>query len=144
MAKKGMKKGAKRPRRRDATDGKGPKVYEHAVQDLASPPRPHWRTALKKFVEEIKGLYGPRLVSVVLFGSRARGDAEIGSDIDTLVVLDRCDDFWAEHDRICEVAIRVSAEHDIVISGFPAGAQEFEQDGSPFYRNVRREGVSVV
>jgi predicted nucleotidyltransferase len=109
---------------------------------LASPPRPSWRAALNRFAEEARKLYGSRLDRIVLYGSRARGDAEEGSDVDVLVVLDHCEDFWAERDRIVDVAIGVSS--DIVISAMPTDLRECEESGSPFMRNVRREGTRLV
>jgi predicted nucleotidyltransferase len=63
------------------------------------PPGPSWQEALGSFVTEVRRACGERLDRVVLYGSRARGEAVNGSDIDTLVILDRCDDFWAELDR---------------------------------------------
>jgi len=40
------------------------------------------------YKEELAGMLGPRLVSVVLFGSAARGEFSPGSDIDLLVVAE--------------------------------------------------------
>ena len=40
--------------------------------------------------------YGERLSRVVLFGSRARGDASADSDYDVAVFLHSMDDRWAE------------------------------------------------
>lgn len=120
-----------------------PTALRSAAHELTLPPRPHWRAALNRFVEEMRKLYGGRLQGVVLYGSRARGDAVVGSDIDTLVVLDPCDDFWAELDRISPIATRVSADHDIVVSAFPVDVRELENGGSPLMRNARREGVRV-
>ena len=42
---------------------------------------------LRRYVEVLERHFGDRLVSVVLFGSRARGEARPGSDIDILVVV---------------------------------------------------------
>ncbi len=53
-----------------------------------------WRLALDLFVKELRKAYGERFDAVLLYGSRARGDAEEGSDVDTLVVLDPAEDFW--------------------------------------------------
>ncbi|MCK4805184.1 MAG: nucleotidyltransferase domain-containing protein, partial [Spirochaetes bacterium] len=39
------------------------------------------------FKREIKKIYGEQLVDVILFGSWARGTADIDSDIDLLIVL---------------------------------------------------------
>jgi len=45
------------------------------------------KQALKELVDELKKLYGDNLSHVILYGSKARGDANSGSDIDVLVVL---------------------------------------------------------
>jgi predicted nucleotidyltransferase len=42
---------------------------------------------LERYVEILRREFGDRLVSVVLFGSRARGEARPESDIDLLVVV---------------------------------------------------------
>lgn len=42
--------------------------------------------------ERALSLYGARLRRVLLFGSRARGDHNLASDVDVLVVLDRVDE----------------------------------------------------
>ncbi|MGD0900866.1 MAG: nucleotidyltransferase domain-containing protein, partial [Thermoguttaceae bacterium] len=45
------------------------------------------KTILTELGDDLRSLYGDRLVRLVLFGSHARGDAVPGSDIDVLVVL---------------------------------------------------------
>jgi predicted nucleotidyltransferase len=45
------------------------------------------RAILSELENELRALYGPQLVRLLLFGSQARGDADEGSDIDVLVVL---------------------------------------------------------
>lgn len=42
---------------------------------------------LRRYVAALERRYGENLVSVVLFGSRARGDAKPESDIDVLIVV---------------------------------------------------------
>ena len=44
--------------------------------------------------------YGDRIERVVLFGSRARGDAQPDSDYDVAVFLRSMEDRWAEFDRL--------------------------------------------
>lgn len=103
-----------------------------------------WREALDHFVRDLRDLYGDRMETVVLYGSRARGDAEESSDIDTLVVLDPCEGFWTEFERVSPIASRVSLEHDVVLSAIPVDARELRDSNSPLFLNVRREGVSLA
>jgi uncharacterized protein len=42
---------------------------------------------LRRLRIELEQLYGPRLERIILFGSRARGDARLDSDWDVAVVL---------------------------------------------------------
>jgi predicted nucleotidyltransferase len=110
---------------------------------MAGTASDRWRIALDAFVAEMKRLYGPRLQRVILYGSRARGDAEDDSDIDTLVVLDPCADFWAEFWKINPIASHLSLEYDLVISALPIAARRYQEEASPLILNVRREGVAV-
>jgi predicted nucleotidyltransferase len=120
-----------------------PASLRSAARELAAPPGPGWRVGLDAFVRAVRQAYAERLDRVVLYGSRARGEAVEGSDIDTLVVLDRCDDFWAEFDRIKAIATAVSIEHDAVISALPVGRQDFDLGQRPLLMNARREGHVV-
>lgn len=103
-----------------------------------------WRVALDDFIAELRRAYGSRLDAVVLYGSRARDDAGLQSDIDTLVVLDPCGDFWVEFEQISPIASRVSLQHDVVISALPVDRLELREATSPLLLNARREGVRVA
>jgi predicted nucleotidyltransferase len=48
---------------------------------------PDERKALDDYVAAVRAHYGPRLVDVLMFGSRARGDHRPDSDADVAVVL---------------------------------------------------------
>ena len=126
-----------------ATPSDVPAALRSAARELAAPPGPGWHVALDRFVEGMRQVYAERLDRVVLYGSRARGEAVNGSDIDTLVVLDRCDDFWAEFDRIKEIASDVSLEHDVVVSALPVDREQFDHGQRPLLVNARREGRTV-
>jgi predicted nucleotidyltransferase len=87
--------------------------------------------------------YGPRLHRLVLYGSQARGDAETGSDIDVLVVLEGQVDPTLEIARTEFDVADVSLEHDAVITCLFVSRDQFERERSPLLVNVRREGIAV-
>jgi uncharacterized protein (UPF0332 family)/predicted nucleotidyltransferase len=97
-------------------------------------------TELRRQLEE---LYGPRLVSLVLYGSQARGDAESGSDIDVLVVLQGPVNPGEEIERSGDILADLSLIYDEVISSVFVSAEQFERGQSPLLINVRREGITV-
>jgi len=47
-------------------------------------------------IEEMKSYFGDRLVSIVLFGSQARGTANEHSDIDLVVIVDNIPSDWRQ------------------------------------------------
>lgn len=91
--------------------------------------------------DRLKAVFGGRLRGIVLYGSRARGDAQPDSDFDFLVLLDTVHTPSVEIERICQVTAELSLERDIVVSALPASEAAFAESGLPFYRNARREGV---
>ena len=102
---------------------------------------------LQSLIAELRrrfeALYGPRLVRLVLFGSQARGDAEPGSDIDVLVVLDGPVRPGEEIRRTLNPAAELSLEYNVVFSCAFVSRERFENELSPLLINVRREGVPV-
>jgi predicted nucleotidyltransferase len=96
---------------------------------------------LAELDHRLGSLYGERPVQLILFGSQARGDAEEGSDIDFLVVLDGPIDPGREIARTSEMTASLSL--DTVISCTFISADRYAVEKSPLVLNVRREGVPV-
>jgi len=120
-----------------------PASLESAARELAAPARVDWHVALERFVEATRLEYGPRLRHIVLYGSRARGDAEEDADLDLLVVLDRIADVRREYDRVAAIASRVTRSHDHLVSALPVAIAEFVTSRRPVLIAARREGLIV-
>ena len=91
----------------------------------------------------LEALYGARLVQMVLYGSQARGDADPGSDIDVLVVLEGPVSPGEEIARTSDIIASLSLKHSVVLSRAFVSSDRFEREQSPLLMNIRREGVVV-
>lgn len=98
---------------------------------------------LRDLRARLEARYGPRLAKLVLFGSRARGDADPESDIDVMVVLRGAGNDGAEQPGYIDIAAELSLEFDAVIMPIVVDEETYQRSGLPLYRNVRREGVAV-
>jgi predicted nucleotidyltransferase len=76
---------------------------------------------LKRFRATLDEIYGDQLERVVLFGSRARGDAREDSDYDVAVFIEDFVDRWREVDRIIPVVTDILDEHEVFIHALPYG-----------------------
>jgi predicted nucleotidyltransferase len=87
--------------------------------------------------------YGSRLRGVILYGSIARGDGDVASDIDLLVLLSAPFDYFAELRQIVDLLYPIQLESEQLISAKPALASDYEMGSISLYRNARREGLAV-
>ncbi len=89
------------------------------------------------------GIYGSRLQGIVLFGSEARSEAELDSDIDIVVILRGQVDPGREITRLGSILADLNLRYGRLVSVVPTSSIEYESASDPFWRNVRREGVPV-
>src|SRR5438128_12577123 len=101
------------------------------------------QTIISELRKRLERIYDSRLLSVHLYGSRARGDAEAGSDIDLLVVLDGRVDPGKEIDRTGDITSRLSLEHNVVVSCLLVSAHRHATDKRPMLLNVSPQGIHV-
>lgn len=87
--------------------------------------------------------YRSRFRGLILFGSTARGEAGLKSDIDLLVLLDGPEDYFQELRTIVDLLYPIQLESERLISAKPAPMDDFERGRLPLYRIARREGVWV-
>lgn len=100
------------------------------------------KTALDELKRALQARYGVR--SVMVYGSKARGDDSPDSDIDVMIVLD---DYTPEIETaIDELVYDINLTHDCLISVVIFGRQELEEgplSESPLYKRVLAEGIPV-
>jgi predicted nucleotidyltransferase len=97
---------------------------------------------LKNFRAALYELYGARLQRVILFGSRARGDASPDSDYDLAVFLEPLVDRWAELDRLSILGVDFLESTGAFFDARPYSTQAY-RGASPLMHEIRREGVDI-
>jgi hypothetical protein len=91
------------------------------------------RADLARYIEVLEARFGEDLISVVLFGSRARGDAKPESDIDVLIVargLPR--KRWDRYAGLRDLAREVSEQFSDAVTPILLTPEE-AQEVKPYY-----------
>jgi predicted nucleotidyltransferase len=97
---------------------------------------------LKRFRAAVTELYGGRLARVVLFGSRARGDAGPDSDYDVAVFLRDMPDRFAEMDRLADLSTNILYETGEFVHAMPYRADAYK-DRLPLMHEIRADGIDL-
>jgi predicted nucleotidyltransferase len=98
---------------------------------------------LVRFRGALNGVYGAgNIERVVLFGSRARGDARPDSDYDVAVFLNDAGELWDDLGNLSHVTTAILIDTGAVISAkpFPAGAW---RELSPLMHEIRGDGIDL-
>ena len=96
---------------------------------------------LPQLRDYFQAAYGNQLVHLILFGSQARQEANLDSDIDILVVLDRAIDAWTENERTAGFISELCLEHSMVISVIFTSSVQYQAKSTSLFRNIDREGI---
>ena len=97
------------------------------------------------FVDKVRQQFGDRLISVILFGSRARGEAEPDSDMDILVVLTEVDPITQK--TVHYLAADVWLEYGIFLSTLvwsEAHQRKVENLRTLLYQNILNDGLNLL
>jgi predicted nucleotidyltransferase len=103
---------------------------------------PQTDPVLIRFRAALDALYGDRIERVVLFGSRARGDATSDSDYDVAVFLNNLEDRWQEADRISDIETDILYDLGAFIHAMPYRSGSY-LERTPLMHELRREGVDL-
>lgn len=102
------------------------------------------QSQLERYVEEIKKIYGVHLKAVILYGSYARGDYRVDSDVDIMILVDLTDQELKEHrHELSDMTYDFNEEYDLDVKPIAKSDDHFHKwvAAYPFYKNVKEEGV---
>jgi predicted nucleotidyltransferase len=98
----------------------------------------------REFARALAECYDPSEFDVILFGSRARGDAEEESDVDIFVALRRDDPAGAVERAALQIACDLTLEHGVLVSPLVADLAYLKRhEGFSLLESIAEEGVRV-
>lgn len=106
--------------------------------------QPQERSALAEYLDRLRVRFADRVLSVILYGSRARGEGDAESDLDVLVVVDDGD--YQLHREVALEAFEPSLKHGALISPQIWGRARYEQQRTSrllFFQNLERDGIQL-
>jgi len=95
-----------------------------------------------ELVEGLIDLFNDRLVSIILYGSVARGTDTDESDVDIAIILKDAKS-QSVQGKLVDFALDLDLKYDKVFSVIDIDYDEFLkwEDVLPFYKNVKKDGV---
>ena len=109
-------------------------------QSLFAPPEED--PILVRFRSALEGIFGDRIERLVLFGSRARGDAQADSDYDIAIFLNDFVDRRQEVRRMVPLVTDIIEEMGAVIHPMPYRAGAW-RERTPLMHEIRRDGIDL-
>jgi predicted nucleotidyltransferase len=103
--------------------------------------QPPHNPILARFRATLDEPYGPRLERVVLYGSRARGDAQEDSDYDVAVFLRDMPDRIAELYRLADLGTAILEDRGAFIHALAYPAGSYNDPRMPLMYAIRAEGI---
>ena len=104
--------------------------------------KPRDDPVLRRFRAAVADLYGARVERVVLFGSRARGDAMPDSDYDIAVFLYDAGGFAHDSAQLAAIGTDILFDTGAVISATPLIAGS-HRERTGFMHELRRDGLDL-
>ncbi len=102
-----------------------------------------WRV-IEQFRAGLREEFASNFRGLVLYGSYARGEETEGSDIDLIVLFKDAETAAASGSKVSGLAHCILVESDALVSAMPMSERSYQMGRSPFFLNVKREGIFVL
>lgn len=102
------------------------------------------RKILQKFIAGMEKIFESSLRKIILYGSYARGDFKVNSDIDIMVLTSLSDtEIKDVEDKVYDIAFEFEIMHDVMISVNIKNEEHFNYwlGALPYYDNINNEGI---
>lgn len=110
--------------------------------DLTAPSNPQDDPILTRFRSALSGIFTGRIERLVLFGSRARGEARADSDYDVAIFLTDFTDRRQEFRRMVPLVTDIVEETGVVVHPLPFRAGAW-RERTPLMHEIRLDGVDL-
>jgi predicted nucleotidyltransferase len=110
--------------------------------DQSAPRRLQDDPILTRFRSALSGIFADRIERLVLFGSRARGEARTDSDYDVAIFLKDFTDRRQEVRRMVPLVTDIVEETGLVIHPLPFRAGAW-RERTPLMHEIRLDGVDL-
>lgn len=102
---------------------------------------------LQNFVVEMEKVFDSSLKKIILYGSYARGDFKINSDMDIMILTSLSDtEIKQIENKVYDIAFEYEMMHDVMISVNIKNEEHFKYwlGALPYYDNVEKEGIVLA
>ena len=116
--------------------------YKNFRQHIRFNENKELSTTVRHMARELRKIYGESLISIVLYGSYARGEETDDSDVDIALILSGKPDKEKNNDMIKCVA-KSELECGKVLSVIDIENEKYTawKNVLPFYKNISKEGI---